>query len=106
MSNVPDESIVRRVVDVMQRDREFDGAKAGRKVATASRHRVDQIFAQLATHLTELLRRQGAQIRRRPDLGQQRIGARIAVGDLNHDGEILQNQDARPTTKSASFASS
>ena len=56
--------------------------------------------------LSELLRWQRAQIGWRPDLGQQRIGAWIAVGGLNHDDEILQNQDARPTTKSASFASS
>ena len=106
MPNIPHQPIVRCVVDIMQRDRELDRAKPGGEVAAARRHGVDQIFAQLSAHLAELLRRQGAQIRRCPDLGQQRIGARIAVGGLNHDGEILQNQDARPTTKSASFASS
>ncbi len=53
--HVPHEPIVRRVVDVVQRHSELHRAKARREVSTAGRHRVDQIFAQLSTHLAELL---------------------------------------------------
>src|SRR6185369_3125549 len=42
MTDVPHDAVVRRIEDVMQGDRELDGAEAGREVAAHLRDRVDE----------------------------------------------------------------
>ena len=47
VADVPDEPVVRRVEDVVQRDGELDRAEAGGEVAAARGDAADQVFAQL-----------------------------------------------------------
>ena len=54
MADVPDQPVVRRVEDVMQRDRQFDDAEAGAEMAAGDRDRIDRLGAQLVGDLPEL----------------------------------------------------
>jgi len=54
VADVPDDAVVRRVEDVMQRGGEFDHAHAGAEMATRDRHGVDQVGAQLIGELAQL----------------------------------------------------
>ena len=46
MADVPDQPIIRRVEHVVQRDRQFDDAKAGTQMATRYRDSADSLVAQ------------------------------------------------------------
>src|SRR6266851_3641791 len=62
VADVPHEAIVRRVVDVMQRDGQLDGAEVGRKMAAGLTHRLDDEIAQFACKLCQLALVQPSQI--------------------------------------------
>ena len=64
VADVPDQPVLRRVEDVVQRDGQFDGAEVGRQVAAGLRHRFDQEVAQLAGQLRQLLALEAAQVGR------------------------------------------
>ena len=53
MAHVPDESVVRRVEQVMERDGELDDAEPGAQVPAGDRHRADELVAQLARELRQ-----------------------------------------------------
>ena len=55
MPYVPHESVVRRVEHVMQREREFDGAKARGEVSAPLAHGVDEKGAQLRCYRWQFL---------------------------------------------------
>ena len=46
VADVPDQAVVRRVVQVVQRDGQLDHAQAGAEMAAALAHRFDQVGAQ------------------------------------------------------------
>ena len=66
--DVPDDAVARRVVDVVQRDRELDGAEVRRQVPAGLRDRVDHVGAQLARELRQRTALELAQRRRVVDL--------------------------------------
>lgn len=70
MAHVPYQSIEGGVVDVMQRHRQFDCAKAGGEVAAGAAHRAQQILAQLFAQNGQPLFGQGSQLDRRIREGQ------------------------------------
>src|SRR5574340_1132078 len=71
--HVPYQTVVRRVVDVMQRDAQLDRAEVGRQVPAGLAHRLDQETAQLVGELRQLRALQLAQIIRQIDGIQQRV---------------------------------
>ena len=70
--DVPDQAIVRRVEDVMQRHGQFDGAEARGKVPAARRDAANQVFAQLGANLAEAVFGLGAQVGGQIHRSQQR----------------------------------
>ena len=72
MPDVPDDAIVRRVKNIVQRDRQFDHAKASAKMTTRYRNGADRLGAQFVGELREIVLFQLAQIGRRVDLIQKR----------------------------------
>ena len=79
MADVPDQAIVRRVIQIMQRDGQFDHAEPGAEMSADAGHRFDQVFAQLARDIGQFAFVELAQVGRRVDGGE----ARIALG-VNH----------------------
>ena len=71
MSDVPDQSIVRRVEHIMQRNRQFDGAEAGGEMAAHLAHRVDEIPAKFVGQIPELWPGDFSQVRGGLDLRKQ-----------------------------------
>ena len=63
MTDVPDQRVVRGVVEIMQRDREFNRAETSRQVSTAACDGLEQAGAQLLGELRQLLIREAAQVR-------------------------------------------
>ncbi|CFP71145.1 Uncharacterised protein [Bordetella pertussis] len=47
MAHVPDDAVMRRVEDIMQRQRQLDRAQVRRQVAARARHRLEHEAAQL-----------------------------------------------------------
>ena len=72
VTDVPHDTIARRVEHVVERDRELDGAEIRRKVTAGLRDRSKHERAQLAGELRERLDRKTAQRRRRVDRIEQR----------------------------------
>ncbi len=62
VAHVPDDAILGRVVDVMERDGEFHRAEPGGEMAADAAHRFDQIGAQLLGNRLQTLLGQGAKI--------------------------------------------
>ena len=52
--DVPDDAVVRRVEDVVQRDRQLDHAEPRTEMPAGARHRVDQIGAQFVGDLAQV----------------------------------------------------
>jgi hypothetical protein len=71
VTDVPDQAVVRRVEDVVQRDRELDGAEVGRQVAAGARDRLQHMVAQLARERLQVGARQASQVGRAVDAGQE-----------------------------------
>ena len=72
VADVPDQAVVRRVEDVVQRDRQLDDAEAGAEMPAGARDRVDEIGAQLVGDLPELALLQRAEVGGRIDRVEQR----------------------------------
>ena len=72
VADVPDQPVVRRVEDVVQRDGQLDDAEAGAEMAAGDRDRVDRLLPQLVGELLQLVVLKRAQIRRRLDTIEQR----------------------------------
>ena len=73
VADVPDQSVVRRVVDVVQRDGQLDRAEAGREMAAHLADRLDEELTQFARQRLELRLGETPQVRRRFDCREQRI---------------------------------
>ena len=54
MAYIPDQSVTRRVEHVVQRDGQFDNAKAGSEVTPSHRNSTDRFSPQLIGNLSEL----------------------------------------------------
>jgi hypothetical protein len=72
MADVPDELVVRRVEDMMQRDGQLDDAKSGAEMAPGDRNGRDQLLPELGGKLRQLMVLKPAQIRRYVDVVEQR----------------------------------
>jgi hypothetical protein len=64
VANVPDNTIMRGIEDVMERNGQFDNAKSRAEMSTGGRNRIDQFGPQLLRQLRQVGFRQLAQIRR------------------------------------------
>ena len=60
VADVPDQPVVRRVEDVVQRDGQLDDAEPGAQMAAGVRDGVDQLSAQLVRQLRQVAFRQSA----------------------------------------------
>ena len=63
VADIPDQAVVRGVVDVVQRNGQFDRAEAGGEVAAAGADGLDQELAQLGCQVLETPFRERSQIR-------------------------------------------
>ena len=72
MTDIPDQPIMRRVEDVVQRHSQLDDAEAGAEVTAGNRNRIDQLGAQLVGELSQIFFPQLAQIGGNIDLVEQR----------------------------------
>ncbi len=62
MADVPDQSIARRVEDIVQGDREFDDAESGPEMAAGDRYRGDRLGAQFVRERAQVAGRQLADV--------------------------------------------
>ena len=60
--DIPDDAIIRRVEQIMQRHRQLDDAESGAQVTAGHGHRADGLRAQLVGNLPEVFLLQAAQI--------------------------------------------
>ena len=72
VADIPDQPVVRRVEDVMQRHGQLDDAEAGAEMSAGDRHRIDQLGTQLVGELPQIFLAQLAQIGGNIDLVEQR----------------------------------
>ena len=72
VADIPDQPVVRRVEDVVQRDRQFDDAKPGAEMAAGERNGVDQLGAQFGGELRQVAFGQLAQVGGNADLVEKR----------------------------------
>jgi hypothetical protein len=80
VADVPDERVAGRVVDVVQRDRELDGAQARREVAAGAAHGLHQPGAEFVRDARQALRGQAAEIRGVVDAFEQRSRHGLLTG--------------------------
>ena len=71
MADVPDDAVLGRVEDIVQREGQLDRAEVGAQMTAGARHAVQQEVAQLGRQRGQLRTRQSAQIGRGIDGGQQ-----------------------------------
>ena len=67
MADIPDDAVVGRIEDVVQRRGQLDHAEAGAKVAAGNGHGVDRLGAQLVGDLAQVALRKLPKIGRRDD---------------------------------------
>ena len=72
MADVPDQPVVRRVEDVMQRNRKLDDAQARAEMPARDRDGIDRLLTQFVGDLAQLARFEAAQVTRHLDLVEQR----------------------------------
>ncbi len=72
MADVPDQTVVRRVEDVMQRDRKLDDAQPGAEMPARDRDGIDRLLPQFVGDLAQLAGLEAAQVARYFDLVEQR----------------------------------
>src|SRR6185295_7076749 len=77
MADVPDDAVVRRVEQVMQRDGQLDHAEAGAEMAAGDRYGVDRLLTQFVGELAQLSDIETAKILRRWTLIEQRRFRRL-----------------------------
>src|SRR5690606_1499143 len=84
VADIPDQPVVWRIEDVMQRNGQFDHAEAGAEMPTRLRYRVNELCAKLARKLRQIAFGQLAQICRNTDLVEQR-----RMRFLTHGNDLL-----------------
>ena len=72
MADVPDDAVVRRVEQIMQRNGELDHAEAGAEMTAGDRHGVDRLLTQFVGDLAKLALVETAKVVGRNDLIEQR----------------------------------
>ena len=72
MADVPDDAVVRRVEQIMQRDGQLDDAEAGAEMAAGDRYGVDRLLTQFVGELTQLTLVKAAKVFGGMDLIEQR----------------------------------
>jgi hypothetical protein len=72
VADVPDQPVLGRVEDVVERDRQLDDAEPRAEMPACHRHGRNRLGAQLIGQLTQLLGRQFAQVLRHIHLVEQR----------------------------------
>ena len=82
VAHVPNQPVVRRIEDVVQGYRQFDGAEPGGKVAATGAHTVDEKLPQLLGELGKFRGRQPAQVVRGIDGFEQRVLGTGHCGEL------------------------
>jgi hypothetical protein len=80
MAHIPNEAVERRIEYIVQRDRQFDRAEPGGKVAAAGTDAVDQKLPQLGGQRLKLGGRQPTQVSRIIDGFEQRV----LLGQVDH----------------------
>ena len=75
VADVPDDAVVRRVEDVVQGDRQLDGAEVRRQVAAGLRHALHHELAQLGGELLQLGARQAPHVGGRGDASRAACGS-------------------------------
>ena len=82
VADVPDQTVARRIEDVMQCGGQFDDAEAGAEMAAGNGHGVDGFHPQFVGNLPDLLHLEPAQIVRRPDGVEKRRFTKFGHGDI------------------------
>src|SRR5205085_9632539 len=77
MPDVPDDAVVRRVEQIMQRDSQFDDAETGAEMGAGDRDGVDRLLAQFVGNLTQLTLVEAAEVVGGMDLVEQ---GRLGIG--------------------------
>ena len=99
VADVPDQPVVRRVEDGMQRDRKLDDAEAGAEMSAGHGDRVDGLAAQLVGDLAKLGRRQAPQVGGPGDTVEEgRDGGRGRKRFGRHGNELHQRARGRKAT--------
>jgi hypothetical protein len=62
VSDVPDDFVLRGIERVVERDRELDDAEAGAEMSADLGDGVDQVFADVATDVTQIRNREVAEV--------------------------------------------
>ncbi len=97
VADVPDQLVVRRIEDVMQRHRQLDHAQAGAEMAAGLGDGVDHLVAQLVGELPELLGRQIFQVRRNMDPVEQRRRGGLGHAKLRERAKMPKKEARRDT---------
>ena len=79
MADIPDQTVIRCGVDIVQRHGELDRPESGGEVATPRRDGVDQVVTQFGADRTQLASGERAQILRGVDARQQGPAGRGSV---------------------------
>ena len=96
VADVPDQPVVRRVEDVVERHRQLDHAEPGAEMAAGDRDRGDRLLAELVGHLSEL------QFVELPEVGRQADGVEERRRRLRHRmGAARRNRKDRPARLAA-----
>ena len=74
MADIPDQPVLRRVENIVERDGQFDDAQPGAEMAAGDRNRVDCLGAQLARQLRQLAFAELPKVGRRVDAIEKRGG--------------------------------
>ncbi len=74
VADIPDQPVIGRIEDVVQRHRQLDDAKARAQMSAGDRHRLDGLPTQLVGELPQVRFRQLPQLVRKRHLVQKRFG--------------------------------
>ena len=72
MTNIPDDPVVRRVKEIVERHGELNHPETCSKVASGDRHRIDGLGPQLVGNLPKRINRQFPEVARYPDRVEKR----------------------------------
>ena len=110
MADIPDQTVIRCGVDIVQRHGELDRAESSGEMTAARGDGLDQVVAQFGADRAEFAGRERAQIMRGVDARQQgpagRGGVHGSILQKSRRSAVAMHQLERPTTKSAIRASS
>ena len=88
--HVPDQPVIRRVVDVMERDGEFHHPQSRGQMPTGAGHRIDEECPQFPRYCRQVCSIELAKVGRRVDLRQQQRAA--MGGSLVRHGETVESE--------------